>query len=138
MIADREQARDEMLSLVATAVAAQEDVTVIYDDTSPQPPDGTSAWIRATIRHNTGTRRCLGPHGRHTQGGILFVQIFTKPGDGQEDADELVTAMEAPFRGHSTAGGVVFKDVYTREIGQSGLWFQNNMTVEFEYDLVGG
>ncbi|RPJ39856.1 MAG: hypothetical protein EHM35_01225 [Planctomycetaceae bacterium] len=136
MIADREQARDEMLALVAAVVATQT-ITAVYDDTGTQPPDSTAAWIRAMVKHNTGTRRSLGPNGRHTQSGIIFVQIFTKTGDGQTDADPLVKSLEAPFRGHATTGGVVFKDVYTREIGQSGPWFQNNMIVEFEYDLTG-
>ncbi|MCK9569016.1 phage tail terminator-like protein [Candidatus Pacearchaeota archaeon] len=136
MIADREQARDEMLALVQ-GVATANSLTAIYDD-SRTPPPATSAWVRATVQHNTGSRRSLGPRGRHTQSGIVFVQIFSPAGDGLESNDEHTKAMEAAFRGAATPGGVVFHDVYTREIGLSGPWFQSNMTAHFEYDLVGG
>ena len=136
MIADREQARDEMLALVQ-GVATTKSLTAIYDDTRTPTPD-TAAWIRAMVRHNIGSRSSLGPQGRHTQSGIIFVQIFSAVGDGLENNDEYAAALEAAFRGQSTPGGVVFRDVYTREIGESGPWFQSNMTAQFEYDLVGG
>jgi hypothetical protein len=136
MIVDREQARDEMLALVQ-AVATTKTLTAIYDDTKTATPD-TAAWIRASVRHNIGTRRCLGRTGRHTQRGIVFIQIFSKTGDGVDDSDEYVKALGGAFRGKYTPGGVVFHDVYTREVGESGPWFQSNMTAEFEYDIVGG
>jgi hypothetical protein len=138
MISDRAQARDEILALVHTVADAQTpDVLVVYDDVQEDKPSGTASWLRAVVRHNAGTRCTLGPGGRHTQSGILFVQIFTPAGEGLAANDTLATALEAVFRGQSTDGGVVFRDVVTREIGQDGPWFQSNLYVDFEYDLVG-
>jgi len=137
-MSDRTQARDEILALVdAVADAQTPDVLVVYDDVQEVKPASTVSWFRAVVRHNAGTRCTLGPGGRHTQRGILFVQIFTTAGEGLAANDTFATALEAAFRGHSTDGGVVFRDVVTREIGQDGPWFQSNMNVEFEYDLVG-
>ena len=137
MVSSRTQARDDILALLkAAAVYQSTALTIIYDDSKVDRPN-TGTWLRANVKHGRGSRAAIGPGAIHTQEGILFVQIFTEAGNGLAHNDAIAKLIEDAFRGKYSEHGVVFRDVVTKEIGQDGIWFQSNVEVDFEYDLVG-
>lgn len=137
MVQSRAQARDDILAMLkAAAVYPATALFVIYDDTKKDKPS-SGTWLRASIKHGRGSRATLGPNALHTQSGILFVQIFTEAGGGLSDNDAIAKIIEDAYRGKTSQNGVVFRDIVTKEVGQDGIWFQSNVEVEFEYDLVG-
>ena len=77
------QARDEMLAFFLAAWNPAYPVT--YDDVNAEPPSTQTVWARAIVKHATGFQSSLrGPDGckRHTQGGVIFFQIFAPVGNG--------------------------------------------------------
>lgn len=125
-----------MLAMLKTAAVYGTALYIVYDDSKKTKPS-SGTWLRASIRHGTGSRAAIGPEALHTQNGILFVQIFTEAGNGLVANDAIAKLVENAFRGKRSEHGVVFRDIVTKEIGQDGIWFQSNVEVEFEYDLVG-
>lgn len=132
----RIQARDEMSSIVSTALSGQVD-TIIWDSDTTPPPEGSLSWARVSIRHVSGTQATLGAAGgqrRWRQTGFLFVQLFTPLGDGLSKDDALVIALQSALRGVTTPSGVILRNVRATEVGADGAWHQTNVVTEFEYD----
>lgn len=99
-------------------------------------PDGETVdpapWVRLTIR--TGDAEQVGgaPVGarRFRHVGVVFVQIFTPKGTGDQRARELADEVCAIFRG-VTDSGVVFQTPHVEPAGTDDAWYQ--LTVECPY-----
>lgn len=137
-----EQARDEMCNVlkVAWAAGAYSSAPILWDDKSALPPlDTTAVWLRMTIKHAGGGASSLGsPDGlkRFTRIGLIAVQCFVNPGQGNVTLDAVVDIIMHAFERASTANGVWFRNVRFKEIGAVGGWNQANVLVDFEYDTV--
>jgi hypothetical protein len=138
MVADRGQARDAILALLKAALVAETTLTICYDDTDTQPPAAvTSSWMRVQLKHASGVRATLGATAKHTQTGVLFVELYTPAGDGRRTADRIAGLVADAYTGKTTdQGGISFHDVQAKEIGVDGGWTHTNIDVQFEYDLV--
>jgi hypothetical protein len=135
------QARDEMLGVLKAALAAESSyssVLVIWDDTEKSPPkDVKVTWLRALVKHATGSPASLGGSDakrKYKRTGDLIVQLFTPVGDGRSTADALVTIIMKAYEKGSTPNGVWFRNVRFKEIGLSDGWTQTNIYADFEYD----
>lgn len=139
-----EQARDEMSQVLKDALAAAQsgyqNILVLWDDTDGDPPkDVATPWLRHTIKHALGGNASLGGADgkkRRFRGGVLAVQIFTTPGDGNSTADALIGIIMQAYEDGSAAAGVWYRNVRFTEIGFSGGWKQTNVYADFEYDEV--
>jgi len=112
----------------------------MWPDVAAQKPPTSGAWARVDIKHNTSRKATLS-NGvgmrRFRRTGLLTVQIFTPPGDGQVLSDQLTIIVKNAFEGVTTSPGrVMFRDVWLREVGQGGNFYQVNVLAEFEYDEV--
>lgn len=145
----REQARDEILTVLKTAWDAGVEsagVPIYYQNTEGDPANtqitGTtdpSSWARATLLHNIRRQGALSAatgHILYEIEGILTIQLFTPHGDGLLKSDKLSKIVEDAFDGVKTPSGVWFKNVRSNEVGPSGAWFQTNVVVEFNYDEI--
>lgn len=117
-----------------------------YPDT-PQPSstvgDNPSAnvWARATIRHADGFQSSLtGPLEeikRHTNIGVVIIQVFGKVGDGSVAAYDAAQLVATAYR-TSRNNPVWFRRVRVNEIGSRGPYSQVNVLVDFSYDTIEG
>jgi hypothetical protein len=102
------------------------------------PPNDLSPWARCTVLHGDSDIVTLGGIGNRVwrSHGIVAVQVFTNLNLNRQVNDDLVeTAIDA-FRGKSvgTNPRVRFRQITAEEIGADSPWFQQNVTVKFEYD----
>lgn len=138
MIASRTDARDRILAPLKTVVEAQS-LYAIWDDTVMQvPDDGDLTWVRISVKHRNGSRASLGRKdktGKHTQAGIVFVELYTPRENGLVDSDVLAAAFAESFRS-PTDGDIWYRDVSEVEVGEDGNWFRVDVIAEFEYDLI--
>lgn len=142
-VINRTAARDDMLGLLNTAWladSASQNLTLYFPDKPEQPvPSGSLGYARAQVQHATGGQASLaGDSGtsRQEKSGVLTVQIFTQFGKGLSLNDQLVDIVENAYEGKATTSGIWFRNVRSTEIGKSGEWFQTNVLIDFEYDLI--
>ena len=126
------------MSPLKTTVDAQS-LYAIYDDTEKQPPtDGTTPWVRVSVRHRAGRRASLGRadgKGKHTQAGFIFVEIYTPRENGLENSDTYSAAFAEQLR-RFPDGDIWIADVAEIEVGEDGNWYRVDVIAEFEYDLI--
>lgn len=132
------QARDEITLLIKTALAAANPALtdIQYDDLEgASRTDGS--WARITVKHQDGGQLGFGAQKkRFNRRGTVFVQLFTKPGDGLRQSDVLSKLVTDAIEGKTTASGVWFNHVRVQDIGSySGSW-QTNVLADFSYDEV--
>ncbi len=134
----RELARDEMLTILQSKVAASEynSILVLYDDQGGSVPDnGADSYLRVTVKHNLAGQSTMGGECvRWNRKGLVFVQVFTKTGNGLVLSDKLTKICVDAFEGQTTPSGVWFRNVRSNEVGANGSWYQVNVIAEFEYD----
>ena len=137
MVTDRAAARDSILAVFKAAVAGEASLVICYADTITQPPTSVNtSWVRVAVKHANGTRATIGPLAKHTQTGMVFVELFTSAGTGLVEADRISGLIADAFTGKTTAGGEIsFFDVSVKEIGVDGGWTQTNIDCAFSYDL---
>lgn len=100
----------------------------------------TAVWARLRIRHAGGGQSTLaGNDGlkRFERFGTVFVQVFTPLGIGLKMAYDEAELMLSAFEGKRTESDVWFRECRIEEIGESGAWFQMNVTAEFTYEQRG-
>lgn len=102
------------------------------------PPDDLTPWTRCTIVHGDSDIVTLGAVGNRVwrTAGAVIVQVFTNVNLSRQPSDDLVeTAIDA-FRGKSvgTDPAVRFRKITAKEVGADGPWFQQNVTIMFDYD----
>jgi len=114
-----------------------------YPNVKGDPPTGIGtpedpvSWARLTINHVGSEQATLAEVGcrTFTRFGVLEVQIFTPSGDGSRQSDILAQIVADAFEGKTTPNRVFFRNVSPPiEIGNSGLWYQVNISADFEYD----
>ncbi len=111
---------------------------MLYDDKTGEIPTNEAPWARATIQHVAGRQSSLSDQSgtkRHTETGLLTVQVFAPVGDGSTRCYELATLLRNALREvrHSE---VWFRNVYFNEIGTDGAFRQINVLATFSYDDV--
>ena len=136
-------ARDHMLKVFKDAWDPT-GFPVVYPDKAEDPDNGGSTpsanvWARATIRHADGFQSSLtGPLEvlkRHSNIGVVIIQVFGKLGDGGVAAYGAAQLVATAYR---TSRGIPvwFRNVRINEIGTRSGYQQINVLIEFEYDSV--
>ena len=143
MTADALIARDEVMALLAPAIAALGgDVVVRWQGVgSAEPPDGGLRWLRVTMNHNDGRQASLAgatPVKRWNRTGLVMVQCFAPLAKGSvKEAVKMAAAVQLALQGKPTSSGVWFRSCTIQEVGSDKFWFQVNMTSIFVYDGAG-
>ena len=87
-------------------------------------------YIKLSTQEVIGKNLALGSKAYRYRG-ILFIQIFTKPGTGTGLANEWATALSNLFRDTLVAGTIRFKVPQVNKVGVIDNWYQTNFSVEF-------
>lgn len=144
MSLSRQQAIDEMSGIFKTAwetTLGFPAALVTWPNVASKsvPPAGQTPWARFLLTHTSGRAGGLsGPTGTgiYFREGLITVQYFQALGKGLSGAtDPAKTIMDA-YEGKTSAGGVIFRNVSTNEIGPDGDFYQVNIVANFEYDEV--
>ena len=115
-----------------------ENVGVSSASADAAPFTGNDPWIRSTIRHSLGLGKISLSNAvggsRWDRRGVLIVQVFTAKGTGLPGSADLPKVIQGAFEGVSLLSGLVHRTVDVQEIGESGNWYQTNVSITFEYD----
>lgn len=137
MTATVEQARDEMFALMRTAWGSR---PLVYDDLEENKPDGAVPWARIIALHSSGGQSSISRQAgkrRYTRKGTLYINLFSKPGDGLRLLDPLAKIVLDAYEGKTTTpGGVWFTKVRLRELGVVKGYYQINVLAQFSYDEI--
>jgi len=137
----RDQARDEMMAVVNTALTGYNASFLIVwadEDSNRRPKDRTAHAI-VGVYHTAGEQATMGTiSGGRTfrRYGYIEVLVMTPEGDGLTLADELATIVHDALEGVTTSGGVIFRNVRAVEEGKSGSFCVTNVSADFEYDQI--
>lgn len=95
-----------------------------------------TAWAVCTIRHVTGRQETIGGIGNRAflRSGIIFLQVFTRIGNGLQESYRLAKVLTDAFEGKSSSGGVWFRNIRINEVGKDGAFTQLNVIIEFQYN----
>ncbi len=104
----------------------------------PLPPNNKNdrAWCRIMIAHVSGAQRTLRTEGELFENlGTVTVQIFTPSKDNAAPslAQKLATVAKRAFMGKRTPN-VWFSNPRYQEVGREGVWYQLNVTTDFQWD----
>lgn len=140
MTADALTARDDVMALLAPAIAALGgDVVVRWQGVgSNEPPEGDKRWLRVTMNHTDGRQASLAgatPVKRWNRTGLVMVQCFAPLAKGSiKEAIKMATAVQNALQGKATPNCVWFRNAQINEVGPDKFWYQVNMTAIFDYD----
>ena len=143
MSCDYTEGVDYILSVVLDAVRPH-GWPLLFQDTASDPDRGGSApsapvWLRATIRHGDGFQSSLtGPleaKKRHTQEGVVIIQIFAESGDGGKAAYDAAQIVSTALK-KSRDIPVWFRRVRINNVDSKGPYDQINVLADFSYDDV--
>jgi hypothetical protein len=94
-----------------------------------------SEWVRVNILNPDSRQISLGNNPYFRYLGLLIFQIFIKPNVGSGRAMEIADQITALFRG-KTISGMTFKPPVINPVGESGGWYQVNVSVNFSREEV--
>ena len=134
-------ARDAIYGTLKDAVAASAYSTlpIYYPDVVKDSPDGDDEFLRVFVDLTNEVQKSLGETGnrRFRVYGMVMVQIFTKYGRGQVNADLISGVVKGAFRGVNTgADAITFRNARVVDVGHSGPYLQTNVFAEFDYDEI--
>lgn len=111
-----------------------------YENTSFTPV-GDNPWVRLVIREGAASQISLGSPkslDRHT--GIVYVQVFTPKGQGEDRGRWLAEKACAVFRKvdvNASPGKLTFRVPYIYSVDATGDdWWQVNVVCPFTFDEV--
>ena len=130
-----EQAVDDMQAMVLAAWTPTGH-KIFWEAVEADRETDDTAWAVSTIRHVAGRQETLGGIGNRAfqRTGIIFLQIFTRVGNGLQESYQLAKVMADGFEGKSSPNGVWFRNVRINEAGKDGTFSQTNVTIEFQYN----
>lgn len=139
MTADALTARDDVMALLAPAIATLGDVVVQWQGVgSTDAPDGGKRWMRITMNHTDGRQASLaGDTGarRWNRTGLVMVQCFAPLAKGSiKEAIRMAAAVQNALQGKASPNCVWFRNAQINEVGPDKFWYQVNMTAIFDYD----
>lgn len=94
-----------------------------------------SEWVRVNILNPASNQVSLGNTPYYRYVGLLIFQIFIKPNTGSGRAMEIADQITSLFRG-LTISGMTFKPPVVDPVGESGGWYQVNVSTQFSREEV--
>lgn len=132
-----EEAIDDMQKMVLDAWGPTGH-EIFWESVEADRETDDTAWAISNIRHVSGRQENLGGIGNRSflRTGIIFLQIFTRVGNGLQESYQLAKVMADAFEGRSSPNGVWFRNVRINEVGKDGTFSQTTVTIEFQYNEV--
>lgn len=137
------QARDEIFTMLKTAIDASsyssisvryQDVPVDLTSSAQGTNDNPDPFLQVELLHLGGRQSSLGPVALYTRNGLLRVMVFSPRGLGMSTLDEICQIVLDAYEGHSSPGGVWFRNAHVNEQGADGIWTRMDVLVDFTYN----
>ena len=106
---------------------------IAWPDINFNPPNET--WVRFSMKNNDGFQASIGSPGNNKfrRTGMVYIQVFQKEGQASTDARAKADAAADIFLANDL-DGILFKNINSKQIGNSDGWYQINVSAEFQYD----
>lgn len=132
-----EQANDELLHLVSTAWYPTT-YRIFYESIDTEQLHDRNPFCRVWIRHASGGQRTLGGKGNRMfqRRGNLQIEVSAPVGKGLSESYQLAKVLTDAIEGHTTPGGIWFRNVRINERGSDGTYTTVAVFAEFVYDEV--
>jgi len=108
---------------------------VVFYDNAPAQERPDALHIRASIRLGSQTQVETGSPKRFRQVGILFLEIFSPIGSGDQSSIQKIDTALGVFR-CKTYDGVTFVSPDLDVVGQNDRWWQVNAACSFYVDFI--
>ena len=111
---------------------------LVFANEAYDPATGTP-WVRATLSHTGGSQDSLGGvnNRKFLRSGNIIAQVFTPLDSGLSASDVLTEAALAALEGLTfTLSNIRTYGASINEIGLDNGWYQVNVDVPFEYDVL--
>ncbi len=119
------------------------------------PSKSAEPWLALTIREGDGFAVSIGPEPVRRYVGICIVSIYAPKGQGTGEIRKIASALSTSILKRNTLPKIckeqreseLKEDEYLRIlartgnfaiIGESDRWFQGNLTIPFEFDVITG
>lgn len=115
-------------SIEAHVIANLTGIDLVFENQSQG--NKVSEWIRVNILNTDGKQISLGnnPYYRYT--GLVIFQIFIKPNIGSGRISQISDQITQMFRSMKI-DGITFNVPILDPVGESGGWYQANVSVKF-------
>lgn len=138
------QAKDDILARITTkwteSGATTENLPLLYGDkeeSGEDIPEDESGWGRADVRFGPAIQAGHGDNQkRYRRTGLIFVHVYTPPGEGEVSLDLILQELANAVEGHSTPNGVTFLDFDSKDEGVFGQFQHTRVISSFEFDQV--
>lgn len=116
-------------------------VPVQYPGVSLKHP-ATTPWVRMQLIPRHAHRITLGPNATHRETGTLLFQIFSPANSGtaasRQVADELSALFHEAIFSYGDSGRIrcMTPELQTRGPTPDDIWYQINLLVDYERDVV--
>lgn len=125
-------ARDAIVATARSALPA-DPFHITYQDL---PGVTASEWARVTVRMVDRMQRGHGDNRKkYIQTGILCIEVFTPPGDGNTRSDAIVGPALRIIE-EANVSGVWYRNIRSVDIGQDGGYTKTNIYADFEIEDV--
>jgi hypothetical protein len=133
----RTEARNDIMALVADALASQTGLPIHWPGIAFTKPEGGQPWVRVTMQHLSRMQAALGKDEegkrRYVHNGQVVCEVFQAMGDGLQAEDTLAMLLWNAFKAAHTTNGVILRNATAREVGADGGWHRTNVSADFEY-----
>jgi len=107
---------------------------IAWDNVDYRP--GIVSWVRFFVMEDESNQMDMGSTLlRYRNGGMAVIYIFVPQNTGTQAAKGLADTASAIFRG-VTSDEIIFRAPSIKTIGISGAWYQINVLVPYEWDLI--
>lgn len=122
--------------MLADATNACSGTPITYDDNPPEgvPLDGSSKWVRATVKHAGGGQQGFGDGiSKYLRIGTLCIEIFTPVGDNLVMQDTLLEQVVTYIEGRKSYP-VWYRNIRAADAGRDGGYSKINVYADFEFE----
>lgn len=109
-----------------------------YEDVPAKRANDQDNWSVFRVFYESSSQASLGGTGNRMfrRRGTIIVSIYTRSGNGLQDAQSLAKTAIDIFEGNATSGGVWFRNAQMQNRGMDGEFYLTQVLVNFEYDEV--
>lgn len=107
---------------------------IAFDNVDFKPENG-SRWIRLRLLDGDVIRINIGEPGLFRHTGLISIELFGPTGEGSKTLRGYADTLASLFR-DTNFNGITTREASITNVGESGGWYQINLTVPYYVDAV--
>ena len=136
MITSFKDIKNKINDVIATGLAISEpNLNIVYENVPPAfDTEDVDEWIRISVQPNSRIRQTNDNTSAIFENfGIIFIQIFTKTGNGTNREHEIIDSILAITTNYEFENLRIQQPNYTNDTIEDG-WKQTNINIDYEWD----